>query len=64
MPFRDGGPTTFTNGRATCVRSNQAREMPGWQVRLVHDGTGRHPHTVVTTTPTGHTYTSRAGPAP
>ena len=64
VPFRDGGPTTFTNGRATCVRSNQAREMPGWQVRLVHDGNGRHPHTVATTTPTGHTYTSRAGPAP
>ena len=64
VPFRDGGPTTFTNGRATCVRSNRAREMPGWAVRLVHDGTGDQPHTVTTTTPTGHTYTSRAGPAP
>jgi hypothetical protein len=64
VAFRDGGPTTFTNGRAVCVRSNQVREMPGWQTRLVHDGTGRHPHTVATTTPTGHTYTSRAGPAP
>ena len=38
--------------------------MPGWHVRLVHDGSGEHPHTVATTTPTGHTYTSRAGPAP
>jgi hypothetical protein len=64
VAFRNGGPTTFTNGRATCVRSNQAREMPGWQVRLVHDGRGAHPHTVLTVTPTGHTYTSRAGPAP
>ena len=61
---QDGGPTTFTNGRATCVRSNHAREMPGWAVRVVHDGLGDHPHTVATTTPTGHTYTSRAGPAP
>ncbi len=51
-PYRDGGPTTFTNGRATCVRSDRAREMPGWQVRLVHDGTGEHPHTVVTVTHT------------
>ncbi len=40
------------------------REMPGWRVELVHDGLGRQPHTVRTTTPTGHTYTGRAGPAP
>jgi hypothetical protein len=64
VAHRSGGPTTFGNGRATCVRSNQVREMPGWAVRLVHDGTGEQPHTVVTTTPTGHTYTSRAGPSP
>jgi hypothetical protein len=63
-PHRAGGPTSFTNGRATCVRSNLVREMPGWDVKLVHDGLGEQPHTVVTTTPTGHTYTSRAGPAP
>ena len=61
---RDGGRTTFTNGRATCVRSNQVREMPGWSVGLVHDGLGEQPHTVATTTPTGHTYTSPAGPDP
>jgi HNH endonuclease len=63
-PHRAGGPTTFGNGRATCARSNLAREMPGWDVRLAHDGSGEHPHTVATTTPTGHTYTSRAGPTP
>lgn len=64
VPHRDGGPTSFVNGRGTCVRSNQVREVPGWAVRLLHDGLGERPHTVVTTTPTGHTYTSRAGPAP
>jgi hypothetical protein len=64
VPHRAGGPTAFTNGRAVCVRSNRVREMPGWAVRLVHDGTGAPPHTVTTTTPTGHTYVSRAGPAP
>jgi hypothetical protein len=64
VAYRDGGPTSFGNGRAVCVRSNQAREMPGWAVRLVHDGLGEQPHTVTTTTPTGHIYTSRAGPAP
>ena len=64
VPHRAGGPTTFANGRAVCVRSNQVREMPGWSVRLVHDGLGEQPHTVTTSTPTGHSYTSRAGPAP
>lgn len=64
VSHRAGGPTTFTNGRATCVRSNQVREMPGWAVRLVHNGLGHEPHTVITVTPTGHSYTSRAGPAP
>src|SRR4051794_38476487 len=39
-------PATFVNGRATCVRTNQAREMPGWAVRLVHDGLGDQPHTL------------------
>ena len=64
VAHRHGGPTTFPNGRATCVRSNRVREMPGWAIRLVHDGLGAQPHTVATTTPTGHTYPSRAGPAP
>jgi hypothetical protein len=64
VAYRAGGPTTFGNGRATCVRSNQVREMPGWAVRLVHDGLGAHAHTVITVTPTGHAYTSRAGPEP
>ncbi|WP_245561575.1 DUF222 domain-containing protein [Actinomycetospora chiangmaiensis] len=57
-----GGPTSFGNGRGTCARHNQNKELPGWRHRIVHDGHGNQPHTVVTTTPTGHTYTSRAGP--
>ena len=63
-PHRAGGPTSFANGRGVCARGNYVREMPGWQVELIDDGLGRHPHTVRTTTPTGHTYTSTAGPAP
>lgn len=61
---RAGGPTSFANGRGVCVRGNLVREMPGWTVETVQDGLGRDPHTVRTTTPTGHTYISRAGPAP
>jgi hypothetical protein len=49
-------------GRGVCARGNFVREMPGWQIHTVHDGLGDQPHTVRTTTPTGHTYTSRAGP--
>jgi hypothetical protein len=63
-PRRAGGPTSLTNGRGVCARGNYVREMPGWHVELIHDGLGQHPHTVRTTTPTGHTYVSRAGPAP
>jgi hypothetical protein len=59
---RAGGPTSFTNGRGVCARGNFVREMPGWQIHTVHEGLGDQPHTVRTTTPTGHTYTSRAGP--
>jgi hypothetical protein len=36
--------------------------MPGWHVEVLADGLGDNPHTVRTTTPTGHAYTSRAGP--
>jgi uncharacterized protein DUF222 len=59
---RAGGPTSFTNGRGVCARGNYTREMPGWQVETIHDGIGDTPHTVRTTTPTGHRYDSRAGP--
>lgn len=63
-PHHAGWPTTYVNGRGTCTRGNQVREMPGWRVELVHDGLGDGPHTVCTTTPTGHTYTSAAaGPS-
>ncbi|MEJ2871676.1 DUF222 domain-containing protein [Actinomycetospora sp. OC33-EN08] len=57
-----GGPTSLGNGRRTCVRGNQIKELPGWSTDLIDDGLGEHPHEVRTTTPTGHTYTSRDGP--
>jgi len=61
---RAGGPTSFVNGRGTCARGNYVRETPGWQVEVIDDGLGARPHAVRTTTPTGHTYDSTAGPAP
>jgi hypothetical protein len=56
VPYRAGGPTSYTNGRGVCERHNYAREMPGWSVELLAD----HPHIVITTTPTGHNYLSQA----
>ena len=58
--YRDGGPTTVGNGRGVCERHNQVREMPGWRVETLHTGYGGHPAVIATTTPTGHSYLSRA----
>jgi hypothetical protein len=57
--WRDGGPTSYPNGWGLCERDNYVRELPGWKIRLIHAG-DRGPHLVATTTPTGHTYYSRA----
>ncbi|WP_143588006.1 HNH endonuclease, partial [Tersicoccus phoenicis] len=55
-----GGATSEVNGQGLCERCNHAKEAPGWDAVPV-DGPR---HTVVTTTPTGHTYTSTAPPIP
>jgi hypothetical protein len=60
----DDGETTLANGRGLCARHNLVRERPGWTAAVVHDGLGSQPHTVVTTTPTGHSYTARAPDPP
>ena len=62
--YQDGGPTTLANGRGVCEHCNHVRELPGWNVTLDHDGVHGQPHTVTITTPTGHTYRSRAPDPP
>ena len=59
-PYRDGGPTTYANGRGVCERHNQVRELPGWTVETLRLGRHGRPQLIATTTPTGHTYLSRA----
>lgn len=49
----DGGATSLTNSRSQCEAGNYAEQAPGWRSRAEADGT------IVTTTPTGHTYRSR-----
>ncbi|MFD4327404.1 HNH endonuclease [Nocardioides sp. NPDC058538] len=48
----DGGETRAENLQGLCERCNQAKEALGWRARPRPDGT------IITTTPTGHTYTS------
>ena len=59
----DGGATSASNGQGLCEGCNIAKEAHGWSAR---PRPGPR-HTVETTTPTGHTYTSvapRLVPAP
>ncbi len=58
----DGGPTTDTNGQGLCVRCNHTKQLPGFTATTITDQQPGAPHTVQTTTPTGHTYTSHAPP--
>jgi hypothetical protein len=57
-----GGPTTDTNGQSLCVRCNHTKQLPGFTATTLTDHQPGAPHTVQTTTPTGHTYTSHAPP--
>jgi hypothetical protein len=56
----DGGATTADNGQGLCESCNYAKESAGWSARRVPGE--RHP--VETTTPTGHTYLTRAPDPP
>lgn len=53
-----GGATSRLNGQGVCERCNYAKQVPGWSARASTPPGDRH--TVVTTTPTGHRYRSRA----
>ncbi len=58
----DGGATSADNGQGLCETCNQAKEAPGWSSTVGPPGRARH--TVTTTTPTGHSYTSTAPDLP
>ncbi len=62
VPVADGGATTEEGGQGFCEACNYAKQAPGWSATATRPA-GR-PHTVVTTTPTGHSYTSRAPDPP
>jgi hypothetical protein len=56
-----GGPTSLDNGQGLCEACNLAKTAPGWRARPSPEGAGVE---VVTTTPTGHGYRSRAPDVP
>ena len=62
VPLREGGQTSFHNGRGVCEHHNDLREMPRYQITRVSEPGQRH--TTITTTPTGHHYLSRAPDPP
>lgn len=72
QPYRDGGPTSSDNGAGLCERGNYAKDMPGWQRRVLapsaDDPTDRGDQSpkapvIEIETPTGHCYTSPVPPA-
>ncbi|UNK44565.1 HNH endonuclease [Arthrobacter sulfonylureivorans] len=60
VAWSEGGPTTLANGQGLCERCNHAKEADGWSTKPIDAPR----HSVETTTPTGHTYTSTAPPLP
>ena len=55
--YAEAGPTNAVNGQGLCEACNLAKQAPGWRARPSPDP---GPHEIGTTTPTGHTYRSRA----
>uniref|UniRef100_UPI000367DA04 HNH endonuclease n=1 Tax=Arthrobacter sp. M2012083 TaxID=1197706 RepID=UPI000367DA04 len=60
VPWRSGGTTTLTNGAGLCEACNHTKENPGWTSKTVHADAHGGVHTLEISTPTGHTYKSRA----
>lgn len=56
VPHGADGPTSATNGQGLCEACNYAKEAPRWRARPGPGGT------VTTTTPTGHSLTTRPAP--
>jgi hypothetical protein len=55
----DGGRTRSDNGQGLCEACNHAKQGTGWRAR---SSPRAGPHSIETTTPTGHTYRSQAPP--
>lgn len=56
-----GGRTALGNAQGLCQACNLTKSLPGWRASPIGEGFGP-PVAIVTTTPTGHVYTSESGP--
>jgi len=52
----EGGPTSLSNGQGLCEACNYAKQALGWSTTPGPGGSGE---SVIITTPTGHSYTTR-----
>ncbi|YCK81599.1 HNH endonuclease [Arthrobacter sp. D3-18] len=64
VPWRSGGKTNLANGAGLCEACNHMKENPGWTTKTVHAHVHGGIHTLEVSTPTGHTYQSKAPPLP
>ncbi len=64
VPWRSGGKTNLANGAGLCEACNHTKENPGWTSKTVHADAHGGVHTLEISTPTGHTYKSKAPPLP
>ncbi len=60
VPWHSGGATTLDNAAGLCEACNHTKENPGWAATPLPEDT----HTLSISTPTGHTYQSKAPPLP
>ncbi|WP_223935439.1 HNH endonuclease [Arthrobacter sp. StoSoilB5] len=60
ITWHDGGPTSLENGAGLCEACNQTKENPGWSAKTISGSR----HQLEVSTPTGHTYQSKAPPLP
>ncbi|BCW59117.1 HNH endonuclease [Arthrobacter sp. StoSoilB20] len=60
VPWHSGGTTTLDNAAGLCEACNHTKENPGWAATPLPEDT----HTLSISTPTGHTYQSKAPPLP
>ncbi|MCD4849753.1 HNH endonuclease [Arthrobacter sp. AK01] len=60
VPWHSGGTTTLANGAGLCEACNHTKENPGWSANTMPGDR----HTLEITTPTGHSYRSKAPALP
>ncbi|WP_026542266.1 HNH endonuclease signature motif containing protein [Paenarthrobacter nicotinovorans] len=60
VPWRSGGGTSLANGAGLCEACNHTKENAGWSTKVMPGDV----HALEISTPTGHTYQSKAPPLP